>query len=158
MWNFFLNHPVDDDKQIHCINMSQMMNTLQACISMLMARRDIEGTEVEKYMKLLMSTAYCLHKKFGSNGKNNDPDTDDSQGNIKQRSWKRKRNNTDQVEQLSHHDLLRLLENIESNLTCEFTVKKEQLRKISTTTLKRKLKELIDNVSGDKKCFMVKTF
>ena len=66
---FFLNHPVDDDKQMHCINMPQMMNALQACISMLMARGDIEGSEVEKYMKLLVSTAHYLHKEFGSIGK-----------------------------------------------------------------------------------------
>ena len=91
---FSLNHPVDDDKQMHCINMPQMMNALQACISMLMARGDIEGTKVEKYMKLLMSTAHYLHKEFGSIGKKEDPDKDDSQGNTKQRSRKRKRNST----------------------------------------------------------------
>ena len=31
---FFLNHPVDDDKQMHHINMSRMMNASQACILM----------------------------------------------------------------------------------------------------------------------------
>ena len=101
-------------------------------------------------MKLLMSTAHYLHKEFDSIGKKDDPDKDDSQGNTKQRSQKRKRNSTDLVDQLSHHDMLELLENIELNPTRKFTVKKEQLCKISTTTLKRKLKERNENVSGDK--------
>ncbi len=65
-----------------------MMNALQACISMLMTRRDIEGSEVEKYMKLLMSTAHYLHKEFGSISKKIGPDQDDSQGNTKQKSRK----------------------------------------------------------------------
>ena len=79
-----------------------MMNALQACISMLMARGDIEWSEEEKYMKLLMSTAHYLHKVFGSIGKKENPDKDDSQGNTKQKSRKRKRSSTDLVDQLSH--------------------------------------------------------
>ena len=155
---FFLNHPVDDDKQMHRINMSRMMNASQACISMLMARGDIEGSEVEKYMKLLMSTAHYLHKEFGSISKKKDPDKDDSQGNTKQKSRKRKRNSTDLVDQLSHHDVLRLLENIEPHPTLKIKVKKEQLHKITTTTLKRKLKELNENVSGDKHALWLRLF
>ena len=62
---------------------------------MLMARGDIEGSEVEKYTKLLMSTAHYLHKEFGSISKKEDPDKDDSQGNTKQKS--RKRNGTVQT-------------------------------------------------------------
>ena len=100
---FFLNHPVDDDKQMHCINMSQMMNALQACISMLIARGDIEGSEVEKYMKLLMSTAHCLQKNLVQSAKRK----------IQIRMIAKgipNRNSTDLVDQLSHHDVLRLLE------------------------------------------------
>ena len=36
---------------------------------MLMARGDIEGTEVEKYMKLPMSAAHYLHKEFVQSAK-----------------------------------------------------------------------------------------
>ena len=57
-----------------------MMNASQACISMIMARGGIEGSEVEKYMNLLMSTAHYLHKEFGSIVKKEDPEKDDSQG------------------------------------------------------------------------------
>ena len=71
-----------------------------------------------------MSTAHYLHKEFASIGKKEDPDKDDSQGNTKRKSQKRKRNSTELVDQLSHHEVLRLLENIEPNPTHKFTVKK----------------------------------
>ncbi len=116
---YFLNHPVDKNKQVHLINMSRMMNALQACISMLMSRGDIEGSEVEKYMKLLMSTAHYLHKEFGSIGKKDDPDNDECLGVTKQRSRKRKRNSADIVDQLSHHNVLMLLETSEERAVAQ---------------------------------------
>ena len=155
---YFLNHPVDEDKQVHRINMSRMMNASQACISMLMSRGDIEGSEVEKYMKFLMSTAHYLHKEFGSIGEKDDPDNNERVGATKQRSRKRKRNSTDIVDQLSHHDVLMLLETIEANPTHKCTVKKEQLRKISTATLKSVLKKLNEKVSGDKNVLWLRLF
>jgi hypothetical protein len=155
---YFLNHPVDDEKQMHRVNMSRMMNASQACISTLMARGDIEGSEVENYMKLLMSTAHYLHKEFGRIGKEADPDKDDSQGNTKQKSRKRKRNSADLVDQLSHKDVLALLREIEPNPKTKFTVKKEQLRKISIKTLKSKLKERNEKVSGDKDALWLRLF
>ena len=124
-----------------------MMNALQACISMLMARGDIEGSEVEKIHEVANVHCTLFAQRIWFNQQKEDPDKDDSQGNTKQKSQKRKRNSTDLVDQLNHHDVLGLLENIELNPTHKFTVKKEQLRKISTTTLKRKLKELNENVS-----------
>ena len=54
--------------------------------------------------------------------------------------------------------MLRLLKNIEPNPKLKFTVKKEQLCKITTTTLKRKLKELNENVSGDKNALWLRLF
>ena len=54
--------------------------------------------------------------------------------------------------------MLRLLENIEPHPTLKFKVKKEQLHKITTTTLKRKLKELNENVSGDKHALWLRIF
>ena len=134
------------------------MNALQACISMLMARGDIEGNEVEKYMKFLMSTAHYLHKGFGSIGKKDDPDKDDSLGITKLRSRKRKRNSTDIDDQLRHHDVLTLLETIEPYPTRKFTMKKEQLHKISTATLKSNLKELNEKVTGDKNDLWLRLF
>ena len=55
-------------------------------------------------------------------------------------------------------EVLGLIENIEQNPTLKFKVMKEQLCKITTMTLKRKLKELNENVSGDKHALWLRLF
>lgn len=159
---YFLNHPVDEEKKMHFVNMSRMMNASQACISVLMARGDIEGSEVEQYMKLLMSTAHYLHKEFGSIGKKDDPEKDDSKGDTNQKTRKktrkRKRNSTDLVDQLSYDDVVTLLKEIEPSPKRKFTVKKEQLRKISTKTLTSKLKQMNEKLSGNKNALWLRLF
>jgi hypothetical protein len=139
-----------------------MMNASQACISVLMARGDIEGSEVEQYMKLLMSTAHYLHKEFGSIGKKDDPEKDDSKGDTNQKTRKktrkRKRNSTDLVDQLSYDDVVTLLKEIEPSPKRKFTVKKEQLRKISTKTLTSKLKQMNEKLSGNKNALWLRLF